>query len=298
MTDYRAAFELHDYPVSGAVSGEMHLYGKYEEPFGFGRMVIDRGVAYDEPFATGVASLRFEGAGVRLDGLEIQKAGTTITGAAYVGWDGTYSFNADGRRLAVDALDLTYFPGAAGAHRLRRLQRRRQRHLRGAALRRQGQRLRPVLRRRRHRPDDGAGGAARPHGALQLRRRLAAPRGLGQRPVRTDRGRRDRDDRAAVRHVARSVRARVRADAVALHHGDRRRQRAGVGRGLHARRAARRVVDRRSAGAAVRLRARATGACCASRLDGQIVHVDAFVARRGPHGARCQRAASTSTATS
>lgn len=110
LTDYRTAFELYDYPVFGAVNGDVHLYGKYEEPFGFGRMSLDRGTAYDEPFASMVASLRFEGPGVRLDGLEIQKAGTTITGAAYVGWDGTYSFNADGRRLAVDALDLTYFP--------------------------------------------------------------------------------------------------------------------------------------------------------------------------------------------
>ncbi len=111
VTDFRTAFELHDYPVFGAVGGEFHLYGKYEEPFGFGRLTLDRGSAYDEPFASAVASLRFEGAGVRLDGLEIEKAGTTITGAAYVGWDGAYSFNADGRRLAVDALDLTYFPG-------------------------------------------------------------------------------------------------------------------------------------------------------------------------------------------
>ena len=111
LTDYRAAFELYDYPVFGALGGEIHVYGKYEEPFGFGRITLDRGTAYDEPFATGVTSLRFEGAGVRLDGLEVQKAGTTITGAAYVGWDGAYSFNADGRRLAVDALDLTYFPG-------------------------------------------------------------------------------------------------------------------------------------------------------------------------------------------
>ncbi|MGD9902475.1 MAG: translocation/assembly module TamB domain-containing protein [Vicinamibacterales bacterium] len=111
ITDYRAAFELYDYPVFGVVGGEIHLYGKYEEPFGFGRITLDRGVAYDEPFASGVASLRFEGAGVRLDGLEVQKAGATITGAAYVGWDGAYSFNADGRRLAVDALDLTDFPG-------------------------------------------------------------------------------------------------------------------------------------------------------------------------------------------
>ena len=106
----RAAFKLYDYPVFGALGGEIHLYGKYEEPFGFGRVTLDRGTAYDEPFAAGVTSLRFEGAGVRLDGLEVQKAGTLITGAAYIGWDGTYSFNADGRHLAVDALDLTYFP--------------------------------------------------------------------------------------------------------------------------------------------------------------------------------------------
>ncbi|MGE0815040.1 MAG: translocation/assembly module TamB domain-containing protein [Vicinamibacterales bacterium] len=111
LIDYRAAFQLYDYPIFAAVNGEIRLNGKYEEPFGFGRLSLDRGVAYDEPFATATASLRFEGPGVRLDGLEIKKAGATITGAAYVAWAGTYSFNADGRRLAVDALDLTYFPG-------------------------------------------------------------------------------------------------------------------------------------------------------------------------------------------
>ena len=110
LTDFRTAFELHDYPVFGALGGEIRLNGRYEEPFGFGRLTIDRGLAYDEPFASGVTSLRFEGPGVRLDGLEVKKAGSTITGAAYVAWAGTYSFNADGRRLAVDALDLTYFP--------------------------------------------------------------------------------------------------------------------------------------------------------------------------------------------
>jgi hypothetical protein len=100
----------HDYPWLGALGGEIRLNGRYEEPFGFGRLTLDRGLAYDEPFASGVTSLRFEGPGVRLDGLEVKKAGSTITGAAYVAWAGTYSFNADGRRLAVDALDLTYFP--------------------------------------------------------------------------------------------------------------------------------------------------------------------------------------------
>ena len=36
LKDLRHAFELDDYPVEGSVSGEYHLYGKYETPFGFG----------------------------------------------------------------------------------------------------------------------------------------------------------------------------------------------------------------------------------------------------------------------
>ena len=67
LADLRHAFELDDYPVEGIVSGEYHLYGKYETPFGFGRLAIDDGVAYGEPFETATASLRFEGSGVRLD---------------------------------------------------------------------------------------------------------------------------------------------------------------------------------------------------------------------------------------
>ncbi len=63
LADLRHAFLLDDYPIEGKVSGEFHLYGKYETPFGFGRMQIDEGVAYDEPFETATASLRFEGPG-------------------------------------------------------------------------------------------------------------------------------------------------------------------------------------------------------------------------------------------
>ena len=58
------------------------------------------------------ASLRFNGSGIRLDGINIDKAGGTITGAAFVGWDSTYSFNADGRRIPVDRLALLRFPKA------------------------------------------------------------------------------------------------------------------------------------------------------------------------------------------
>jgi hypothetical protein len=111
LRDFREAFDLQDYDVDGSVSGDFHIYGAYEGPHGFGRMTIARGVAYDEPFAEAETALRFEGAGVRLDGMEMRKGGGLVTGAAYVGWNGTYSFDADGRRLAVDTLDMAAFTG-------------------------------------------------------------------------------------------------------------------------------------------------------------------------------------------
>jgi hypothetical protein len=110
LADLRHAFLLDDYPIEGKLSGEFHLYGKYETPFGFGRMQIDEGVAYDEPFETATASLRFEGQGVRLDGIEASKAGGQMTGAAYVGWEGTYSFNFSGRRVPVESVYAMTFP--------------------------------------------------------------------------------------------------------------------------------------------------------------------------------------------
>ena len=112
LADLRHAFLLDDYPIEGKVSGEFHLYGKYQTPFGFGRMQIDEGVAYDEPFETATASLRFEGQGVRLDGIEARKAGGQMTGAAYVGWEGTYSFNFSGRRVPVESVFAMTFPQA------------------------------------------------------------------------------------------------------------------------------------------------------------------------------------------
>ena len=69
MSDLRHAFNLDNYPVDGTVSGEYQLYGKYQTPFGFGRLRLDSGTAYGETFETASAALRFEGTGVRLDGL-------------------------------------------------------------------------------------------------------------------------------------------------------------------------------------------------------------------------------------
>ncbi len=111
VPDFLAAFDLQDYDVDGMLSGDFHVYGEYTRPFGFGRMAIDRGTAYKEPFSHAEVALRFEGAGVRLDGLEMDKGGGHVTGAAYVGWNGTYSFNADGRGLAVETLEHTTYPG-------------------------------------------------------------------------------------------------------------------------------------------------------------------------------------------
>jgi hypothetical protein len=100
----RHAFQIDDYPVVGKLSGEFHLTGAYERPQGFGAMSIAEGVAYGEPFDTATASLRFDGTGVRLDDIRLTKGPGDLTGAAYIGWDSTYSFNADGHRMPMDRM--------------------------------------------------------------------------------------------------------------------------------------------------------------------------------------------------
>ncbi|MGH8189612.1 MAG: hypothetical protein ACREUC_23860, partial [Steroidobacteraceae bacterium] len=104
LADLRHAFQLDDYPVDGRISGEYHLYGKYQTPFGYGNMRIVNGIAYGEPFEQADAALRFEGAGVRLDNIDVRKSTGRGTGAAFVGWDGTYAFNFNGRRIPVESL--------------------------------------------------------------------------------------------------------------------------------------------------------------------------------------------------
>jgi len=110
VSDLLNAFDIESYPVSGTLSGDFHLYGQYTRPLGFGRMSIDNGTAYGERFSTSTAGLRFEGTGVRLDGIEIVKGDGAVTGAAYVGWNGTYSFTAEARALAVESLDVASLP--------------------------------------------------------------------------------------------------------------------------------------------------------------------------------------------
>ncbi len=101
----RHAFKIDEYPVSGQLTGEFHLTGEYERPIGFGAMTIENGTAYGESFQRGAASLRFDGDGMRFDAVNIvvEDAGV-LTGAAFLGWNGTYSFNADGRRIQVERI--------------------------------------------------------------------------------------------------------------------------------------------------------------------------------------------------
>ncbi|MEQ1575112.1 MAG: translocation/assembly module TamB domain-containing protein [Vicinamibacterales bacterium] len=107
VADLRHAFTLDDYDVDGLLSGEFHVYGNYETPYGFGNMAIVDGVAYGEPFETATASLRLEGEGVRLDNIAMSKGGGRGVGAAYLNWTaGTYSFNFDAQRISVEHLAL------------------------------------------------------------------------------------------------------------------------------------------------------------------------------------------------
>src|SRR5688572_21115544 len=108
--DFKHAFDIDDYDVTGMVSGEYRIYGPYQGPFGVGTLTIDNGIAYGEPFETATGSLRFEGNGVRIDGIQMRKSGGTAEGAAFVGWNGTYSFNATGRRIPMESVKAMAYP--------------------------------------------------------------------------------------------------------------------------------------------------------------------------------------------
>jgi hypothetical protein len=110
LADLRHAFQLDDWPVDGLTSGEFRLYGKYENPFGVGKLQIDRGKAYGESFDIATANMKFEGTGVRMESFDLRKGTGRMTGAAWIGWDGGYSFDANGVKIPVESLELLTFP--------------------------------------------------------------------------------------------------------------------------------------------------------------------------------------------
>lgn len=110
LEEFRHAFILDEYPIFGAVSGELHLYGDYLGPHGVGRATVTDAVAYDEYYSSASSPLRFDGTGVWLNGFEIRKGGTGLArGTARVEWLGHYAFNADARDIPVDAIQMWTF---------------------------------------------------------------------------------------------------------------------------------------------------------------------------------------------
>jgi len=107
----RIAFGLTGYDIDGPLSGELHLFGKYSRPFGFGLLELSHPTAYGEPFELATASLRFEGDAVRIDGLNVSKGNGFITGAALIRWNETYSFNVDARDIGMDSIDSIHYAG-------------------------------------------------------------------------------------------------------------------------------------------------------------------------------------------
>lgn len=107
IADLRRAFGVDDYDLDGLLSGEFHVFGEYQRPLGFGGLTITDGVAYGEAFESATAGVLLEGGGVRLDDIRMAKGGGRGTGAAFVGWDGTYAFNFEGRDMPVESLNAT-----------------------------------------------------------------------------------------------------------------------------------------------------------------------------------------------
>ena len=101
----RDAFSLEGYEINGPLSGEFRLSGLYSRPFGSGDLTMAQPEAWGEPFDLATARLRFEGNGVRLDGLEMHKGEGELTGAMFIRWDGTYSLNLDGRDFAIASVE-------------------------------------------------------------------------------------------------------------------------------------------------------------------------------------------------
>jgi len=104
VADLRQAFGIEDYDIEGLLSGTFDIRGKYLEPEGSGRLEIANPVFYGEPVDSATSALQLEGKGARLQNIQIVKGGGRGTGNAYLGWDGTYSFNFDGRAIPAESI--------------------------------------------------------------------------------------------------------------------------------------------------------------------------------------------------
>lgn len=119
MADLRHAFSLDDWPMDGTIgAADLTLTGRYKAMFGSGRLRIDNGRAWKERFDRATGDLVLEGTGLRINGIELHKASGIVTGAAQIGWDGTYAFHADADGIPVESLDNFQVPQAPLSGRL------------------------------------------------------------------------------------------------------------------------------------------------------------------------------------
>ncbi len=113
LDQIRHAFGQDDWPVTGTIGlADLQLKGKYEGPFGSGKLRIEQGTAWGERFAAASGELVFEGTGLRIRAIEMAKGTGLVTGTALLGWDGTYTFNVTGERIGIDSLDRFTYPTA------------------------------------------------------------------------------------------------------------------------------------------------------------------------------------------
>lgn len=106
LVDLRHAFGLDDWPIDGTIGeADIALNGPYRGPLGAGTLRIEPGEAWGERFAWVAGELEFEGDGLQIRAIEMDKGGGRVRGAAHIGWDGTYDFDADGERIPVESLD-------------------------------------------------------------------------------------------------------------------------------------------------------------------------------------------------
>jgi hypothetical protein len=119
LVDLRHAFQLDDWPMEGTIGlADLDLRGRYRTMFGSGTLRIDKGRAWRERFDVATGDLELEGTGLRISRIEMHKGPGIARGAARVGWDGTYAFNADGEGLPVEDLDNFKVPKAPLSGRL------------------------------------------------------------------------------------------------------------------------------------------------------------------------------------
>ena len=206
------------------LSGDFHVYGPYTRPFGFGRHDDRQGHRVRRAVLDGHARrCASKATACGSTASRLTKGDGAITGAAFVGWNGTYSFNADGRRLAVETLDVATMPDLPPLTGLLEFSASGSGTFDEPRYDVKCRRARPVLRRRGRRRGHGPAVGARQCSTYELE--AASPRlavsGTGRIALdeQSDAELSFRDHR----HVARSVRARLPADLSPYHHGGRQR---------------------------------------------------------------------------